>query len=87
MRIFAKFLIDQKENLTSSKHKTMLRQTLTHDRETSGQVALDEFQQRFRKLRVQDAMPIAIARGKRIEARFVGLDGEHERAGTFRFFA
>ena len=87
MRISAELPTNQEDNLMSSKQKTMLRQTLTHDRETPGQVALGDFQQRFRKLRVQGAMPTTVAHGKRTEARFIGLDGEDERAGTFRFLA
>ena len=65
----------------------MLRQTLTHDCETSGQVAFDTFQQRISKLSIQGAMPIAIAHGRRIEARFIGLDGERERSRTLRLLA
>ena len=87
VRILSELTIDQEENLTSTKHETTLRESLTHDSETPSEISLDDLQQRIRKLRIKSTMPVAVAHGKRIKARVLGLNGEDESARSFRFLA
>ena len=68
--------IDHGENLISAKHKTMLRQGITHDQETPRQIALDDLRQRISKLRAQEMNLVVFAHSKRIEARILKFDGE-----------
>ena len=87
MRVLAELMTDQKDNLTSGKHETTLRQRLTHDRETPSEILFDDLQQRIRKLRISSTMLDADAHGKRIVARVLGSDGEDKRTCPFRFLA
>ena len=85
--VFSEFTVDQKDNLTPVKHEITLRKRLTHNRETPSEILIDDLQQRISKLRVQNAMLVAVAHRRRIETRVLGFDGEDECTCPFRFLA
>ena len=54
--ILSELTIVQEENQTFTKHETTLREGLTHDCETPGEISFDDLQQHIRKLRTQSTM-------------------------------
>ena len=85
--MLSELTIDQEETLTFTEHETTLRESLTRDSETPGEIFFDDLQQRIRKLRIQSTMPVNVAHKNRIKARVLGLNGEDERARSFQFLA
>ena len=87
MRVHSEFTVDQEENRTPDKKETTLRERLTHDRETPGEILFDDLQERTREFRTPRTRLVAVAHGKRIEARILEFYGEDERTSLFRFLA